>query len=54
MGLESLRGLLEAVDTFPFVKYIASVGIQIIQIVIVRGRVPILFYPHISSGCSSQ
>ncbi|KZV62644.1 hypothetical protein PENSPDRAFT_739249 [Peniophora sp. CONT] len=33
-GLESLRTLLEAVDTLPFVKYLASVGIQLLQYVI--------------------
>ncbi|KZV61571.1 hypothetical protein PENSPDRAFT_658805 [Peniophora sp. CONT] len=33
-GLESLRTLLEAADTLPFVKYLASVGIQLLQYVI--------------------
>ena len=35
-GLEALKSVLEAVDTLPFVKYLASVGIQLLQYVIVR------------------
>ena len=34
-GLEGLKSILEAVDTMPFVKYLASVGIQLLQYVIV-------------------
>ncbi|KZV61575.1 hypothetical protein PENSPDRAFT_658810 [Peniophora sp. CONT] len=33
-GLEALRTILEAVDTLPFVKYLASVGVQLLQYVI--------------------
>ncbi|KAI0035009.1 hypothetical protein K488DRAFT_44306 [Vararia minispora EC-137] len=36
MGLVQLQNVLGAVNTFPFVKYIASIGIQILQIVIAR------------------
>ena len=34
-GLEELKIILEAVDTLPFVKALASVGIQVLQYVIV-------------------
>ena len=34
-GLGALKDVLEAVDTFPFVKYLASVGVQLLQYVIV-------------------
>lgn len=34
-GLEVLKSVLEAIDTLPFVKYLASVGIQLLQYVIV-------------------
>ncbi|VDC06400.1 unnamed protein product [Peniophora sp. CBMAI 1063] len=33
-GLSALRDVLEAVDTMPFVKYLASVGVQLLQYVI--------------------
>ncbi|VDC06399.1 unnamed protein product [Peniophora sp. CBMAI 1063] len=33
-GLGALRDVLEAVDTLPFVKYLASVGVQLLQYVI--------------------
>ncbi|VDB91352.1 unnamed protein product [Peniophora sp. CBMAI 1063] len=33
-GLAALRDVLEAVDTLPFVKYLASVGVQLLQYVI--------------------
>ncbi|KZV61569.1 hypothetical protein PENSPDRAFT_759333 [Peniophora sp. CONT] len=33
-GLENLQSLLEALDTLPFVKYLATVGIQVLQHVI--------------------
>lgn len=35
-GLDALRTVLEAVNTLPFVKYLASVGIQVLTYVIVR------------------
>jgi len=34
-GLEALKSVLAAVNTFPFVQNIASIGIEILQIIIV-------------------
>ena len=44
-GLEELKIILEAVDTLPFVKALASVGIQVLQYVIVGSAFNLLCMP---------
>jgi mannose/fructose/N-acetylgalactosamine-specific phosphotransferase system component IIB len=36
LGLDILQTVLEAVDTLPFIKTIAAIGVQILQLVSVR------------------
>ena len=43
-ALDALKNVLEAVDTLPCVKYIASVGVKILEIVDVRYFL-FLFHP---------
>lgn len=38
LGLQALKDVLEAVDTLPCVKYIAGVGVKILEVVDVRRR----------------